>query len=292
MESILFEKGDLMNRPVECFGFDSAIASFPVRPHFHYYMEIVLMKEGCATIHCNSRSYTLRKNEMILFHPNSVHSIYSADGESLFFYGIKLDINQLGQTSAYSPKLRSIFKSIEQKQMDIVIPKEFVISHNFEAFFKRCLDEVRSNAYGNDLVIRSQIYILLLDIIRHYMDEGFSIDKDTYAEDGRYDVFNITDYITENIGNQIKVSDIAEKCNMSYSYFVKKFHSVYQKNCKTYIEELRIYRAEELLLFSDFDVNYIAQECGFSDCSHFINSFKKYHGTTPKKYRSEHAKKG
>ena len=75
---------------------------------------------------------------------------------------------------------------------------------------------------------------------------------------------------------------------MSYSYFAKKFLSVYGKTCKEYIEELRLYKVEEFLMFTDFDMNYIAQETGFTDCSHMIKSFKKGREITPKQFRILH----
>ena len=76
-----YEEGDLVNRPFECFYFDSRDKPFPVRPHFHYYMEIILMLEGKASMHSNGHAYTLNEGELIIFHPNAVHSIYSADGD-------------------------------------------------------------------------------------------------------------------------------------------------------------------------------------------------------------------
>ena len=82
-----------------------------------------------------------------------------------------------------------------------------------------------------------------------------------------------------------KVTEIAEKCGMSYSYFAKKFREVYGMSCKEYIERMRIFKAEEFLLFTDHDLSYISQETGFSDCSHMIKSFKNLRGITPKQFR-------
>ena len=56
-------------------------------------------------------------------------------------------------------------------------------------------------------------------------------------------------------------------------------------SCKEYIEQMRIFKAEEFLLFTDYDLNYISQETGFSDCSHMIKSFKAIRGVTPKQFR-------
>ena len=111
------------------------------------------------------------------------------------------------------------------------------------------------------------------------------MDSEAFAEDSRYDIYNITEYIDSSMALNPKVSEIAEKCGMSYSYFAKKFLAVYGKTCKEYIEDMRIYKAEEFLIFTDFDLTYISQETGFSDCSHMIKSFKKHHGTTPKQFR-------
>ena len=37
----LFEPGDLLNSPYEAFLFDTAKHAFPVRSHWHHYMEII-----------------------------------------------------------------------------------------------------------------------------------------------------------------------------------------------------------------------------------------------------------
>ena len=52
-----------------------------------------------------------------------------------------------------------------------------------------------------------------------------------------------------------------------------------------YIQYIRLNKAQELLLNSDYDLAYIAQETGFFDCSHFIRTYKRWRGITPKQDR-------
>ena len=85
----------------------------------------------------------------------------------------------------------------------------------------------------------------------------------------------------------VKKDDVIVYIPKEYSYLEKKFLSVYGKTCKEYIESMRLFKVEEFLLFTDFDLNYISQETGFSDCSHMIKSFRQSRGVTPKKFRSE-----
>lgn len=286
-----FEEGDFLNNPIECFYYNSSINKSPVKPHFHFYMEILLITKGEAEIQDMNETVRLNEGEMILFHPNKVHAIYPIGDQEIEFEGFKVDINRMNLTSGYSPKLRSIYKSIEQKKYKCRYDKEFVQSINAKNIFDLCISENNAKKYGYDLIVKSQIYYLLINILRYHQENGFVIDSETYAEDGRYDIFRITDYIDNRLNENLKVTDIALACGMSYSYFAKKFQSVYGKSCKEYIEEMRVYKAEELLMFTDFDLTYISNECGYSDCSHLINSFKKYKNITPKQFRKLHSKK-
>jgi len=65
----LFEYGDIINRPIEGFYFNSEINRFPVRAHWHYYMEIIYMLEGNSTVSADNTTYRLSPGDMILFHP-------------------------------------------------------------------------------------------------------------------------------------------------------------------------------------------------------------------------------
>lgn len=72
---------------------------------------------------------------------------------------------------------------------------------------------------------------------------------------------------------------------MSYSHFAKLFRENYGRSCKEYITYIRLNKAQDLLLHTDYDLNYIALETGFFDCSHFIRKYKKWRGVTPKQER-------
>ncbi len=286
----LFESADILNTPIECFYYDPANQPFPIRMHWHYFMEIIYILEGTAEIRADDKSYLLGTGDMILFHPESVHGIFAADGYPLRYAGMKFDINTLTMTSTYTPKLRSIFKSAKKRGMDIVFRRDEADSEEIERIFITCIDEMQQGRYGSDLIARARIYELLTRLLRYWQSQGFSVDSEVFAEDTHYDIYNITEYIDQTLSEGITVNDIAHRCAMSYSYFAKRFLSIYGKSCKEYIEQMRLYRVEELLLYTDFDLNYIAQETGYSDCSHMIKSFKRSKGVTPKQFRLQNTK--
>lgn len=67
----VFEYSDTLNTPYEAFLFDAQKETFPVLPHWHYYMEIMMMLEGTAYIEADGQDYVLEPGDLILFHPRS-----------------------------------------------------------------------------------------------------------------------------------------------------------------------------------------------------------------------------
>ncbi len=281
----LFESGDILESPIECFDYDTSEKPFPIKPHWHYYTELIYLEEGSAEMQTGEHRYLIHSGDLMLFHPKSIHAIYSVDEKPLRYLGIKFDINQFNATVTYAPKLRSIFRSAEKRGMLPVFPVGFQNSIDLKKMFWNCVNEIREKHYGYDLIIRSEIYELLVQMLRSWQKSGFSVDSETFAEDANCDIYSITEYIDAHICDGIRVNELAEICGMSYSYFAKRFQEIYGKSCKTYIESMRLFQVEEYLLFTDFDLNYISQETGFSDCSHMIKSFKQSRGMTPKQFR-------
>ena len=280
----LFEYGDMVNIPIQCFYFSSESQYFPVRSHWHYYMEIIYMLEGTADVTVDSKEYKVSPGDLILFHPQSVHSVYA--DEPVHYAVFKFDINVLNMYPGSSLKLRNIFRNANANNMPIYFPANSMPEFAPLYCFRKCVNEIQNPHYGSNQIAQCRITELLIEIIRFWNAAGFVIDDISYHEDS-YDIYTITEYIDQHLNAELSVPEIAKACNMSYSYFAKKFPAVYGKTCKEYLEELRLYKVEEYLLFTNFDLNYIAHETGFSDCSHMIKSFKKKHNMTPKKFRDE-----
>ena len=283
--SSYLEKADVIRRPFECFYFDTEVNMFPVPAHSHYYMEMVMVLEGSVLVTSNGRKYTARENDMVMIYPNAEHSYNPLDEKKLRAAVFKLDISRLDLSSVYSPKTRSIALKLEEERTDIVIAAEDIKAIPCRTLFERCIEEVQEERFGFDQIVRASISVLMTELFRYYLRKGFTLDVDTYAMDDQYDIYCVTEYILQNIGSNIRVEDVARICGMSYSGFARKFKETYGMTCKEYMDELRIGRVEEMLSYTDFDLNRIAQECGYSDCSHLINCFKKCKGITPAKFR-------
>ncbi len=288
----LFEYSDTLNSPYEACLFDTNVLPFPVRPHWHYFMEMVYMREGTGLIESDGKSYVLEPGDMILFHPEAVHAIYTATNFPLKYEVLKFDVNKLYTENSYAPKLRVILGSANKDGKAPIFFKEEELKHiPVRSIFEECRLELEKRDYGYDIVVHNKICYLLVNMIRIWREKGFDTDVAAVSSSDIDSIHAITAYIDAHAGEPIKVEELAEMCNMSYSYFAKNFKQYYGRSCKEYIEFIRICKAEDMLLFTDFDLNYISQETGFSDSSHLIKIFKKWKGSTPKQFKLQHAKK-
>lgn len=97
-----------------------------------------------------------------------------------------------------------------------------------------------------------------------------------------------TDYIYSHINERITINDLADFTELSPSYLSRLFKQNLGVSVSDYIREKKIEKATNLLKYSDISVIEIANYLAFSSQSHFIQTFEKYIGLTPKKYRDIH----
>lgn len=96
------------------------------------------------------------------------------------------------------------------------------------------------------------------------------------------------DYIYNHMNCRITVDELAEYVGLSPSYLSRLFKKELNISISDYICEMKIEKAQHLLKYSDYSLIDIANHLAFSSQSHFIQTFRKLVGVTPKKYRDHH----
>lgn len=288
--SKLFEYIDTLTSPYEAFTVVPSYNGFPVRPHWHYYMEVIYMISGQVQVDSDKESFVLSEGDIFVFFPKSIHSI-SAYNKSDFEYGVlKFDISRLTSQSTSTPSLRVLFDGAYLADPSLLyFNAQDLPTSTMQALFWTCFNEVEHKDFGYDLVLHSSLCSFLIELVRVMKSRGFNTDAAISLINSNTTIDTITEYIDNHSSEHIAVGDLSDMCNMSYSYFAKSFKQIYGRSCKEHIEFVRISKAEDLLLYTDFDLTYISQETGFSDCSHLIKTFKKWKGITPKQFRLKRA---
>jgi AraC-like DNA-binding protein len=103
---------------------------------------------------------------------------------------------------------------------------------------------------------------------------------------GKNHIANILDYIHHNFHKDIDINTLAEYVGLSYSHVRKIFYDETGENIVTYINNLRINEAKQMLGQSDLSIREIALKLGYNNSQSFNRFFKKYEGITPGEYRN------
>ena len=269
----LFEYSDKLNSPYEAFLFDTNKTNFPVRPHWHYFAEIIYILEGSVIVSSINDSRTASEGTLVVFHPQTVHSIYPNDDRYCKYAVLKFDVNRLNMSNSYSPKLSYILAAAKDDPCaDFLFDNSELNAIAIQEIFMSCIHEIDEKNYGYDLIIQANLSTLLVELIRIWRKKGLDTDHISVSHVEAESIHTITEYIDSHFSEPLKVQLLADKCGMSYSYFARLFRQLYGQSCKEYIEFIRICKAEDMLLFTNLDLSYISQETGFSDCSHLIKT--------------------
>lgn len=273
----------LLFTSVECFTQTTERTAFPVAEHWHYFGEIVRVREGSLKIQRGTATYLLNAGDAVFFTPLTPHAMdYAESGLPATYDVIRLDMELFGELPSYSPDLRGLFLEAERLKYSMVIPAQEMRDRYMDTMIDHCMIEFRSKAYGYDLRIRSLLYLIFTAGIRRWIAEGFM--PQNYAS--RIEpIYTLPSYIAHHIQEPLKVEDLADYCGLSYPWFARKFHQLYGMSCKEYIEKIRIRRVEHYLTFTDCDLNYISEHTGYADCSHLVRDFRRFRNTTPGQFR-------
>ncbi len=133
--------------------------------------------------------------------------------------------------------------------------------------------------------------------VAHHIERHFSheirrdYDSMRYFE-GRSDqhsdetILQIQLWLQDHYAENIALSDLATRFDMSVRSFNRRFKVATGKSPLSYLQDLRMATARELLQTSNLSVGEIAYKVGYQDLGHFCALFKKHYHATPQDYRT------
>lgn len=275
----LFEYIDLLDKPYDIFITKSNYAPM----HWHYYSEILYIRKGRLRLICNERSYILEEHDLCYIYPLQLHEIQliSDDAEHAV---IKFDIHTVHIPEAFLWRIYAYFVQKTSCNDDCILIKNIKLLHpGLPALIYRTVAEIDNPSELSTLQIQANLFSILIAIVRSSNKEIEVKEKE--HTDTTLSFHHILEYIDLHSSEPLEVQKLANMCNLSYSHFAKLFREHFGQSCKEYITYIRLNKADELLMHTNYDISYIATETGFFDGSHFIHAYKKWKGITPKQRR-------
>lgn len=251
-----------------------------VLAHWHKSLEISYTMSGkiskftiAGTVH------ETNTGDILVINSNEVHSIWDEHNKTkalslIFPYAfIKSEIPDYDNKS-FRLTNRSAFTELQREklaELRSLLDRYFVVMESEGAAKAR-------------LLLKGMLYQMLF-----LLDTYFSVPK-TEKNRGIASlplISAITEYIDENLDKDLAVDKLAASFHLSYTYLCRLFKKETGSTIHSYIVEQRLNKAVKLLMFTDKNIRYIVDACGFPNQKSFASAFKNKYGLTPKRYRDE-----
>lgn len=95
-------------------------------------------------------------------------------------------------------------------------------------------------------------------------------------------------YIEGNVAERISVEKLAEKYAISRRNFVRRFKKATQNTPLEYIQRVKIEAAKRSLESTQYNINEVMYQVGYTDQKAFRSLFKKYVGLSPVAYKAKY----
>lgn len=238
-------------------------------PHLHSQIEMIYVISGSGEMTVEGETHILMPGEAALCWPNRVHSYRALDCGSLYCMGI-IDPARLGKTGEEFSHVvcKSPYINADKVHPDVPLALERMINESD-------MPPALKRAYA---IIASGRLMAGMDLVPNNNQDN----PDT--------LHKVLAYIDNNLSNEISLDGMARALYMNKYYISKSFSRHMNCSMHTYINALRVKRAQGLLDDASLDIDSIMSACGYTSERTFYRAFKAHTGLTPKQYREDRTK--
>jgi len=253
--------------------------------HFHNAFEIALIIKGNGRRIVGDNVDNFSNGDLILLAPNLPHASYSDKK-----YHVKETTTKVHALVVYfqpdwiadahlsSPDFAPVKELLNQLKRGIRITGDtHAVVVNYLVKLKQ--------ADGLESFI---ILLQLLHAISKSTDYSYLASlgySNTYNENTIRKIHEVYKYVMENFTEKILLEDVASIANMTPSAFCKYFKNKTNKTFTSFVNEIRIGYACELLINENFDISAVCFQSGFNNFTSFNKNFRHFTNTTPSEYR-------
>ncbi|MER9594645.1 MULTISPECIES: AraC family transcriptional regulator [unclassified Mesorhizobium] len=224
--------------------------------HMHDTLSVVVLTAGSASLQSNRWSKRAQPGDVFFFNPFEVHSGGSLDQPARY------------EVLYPSPRFVSDCLSAGDCTSTVPLVRTDVLRRcaATEAFVD-ALSSPTSGAAPIETALRKLL-------------QNCSFEPAGFAASGMTAVRAACQFIDERYMRAIRTDMLARHVGLHKSHFVRIFHRATGIAPQTYVRQLRIARARELIC-AGAELCEAAQSVGFCDQAHLTREFRKVYGVTP-----------
>jgi AraC-like DNA-binding protein len=274
----------------EAFGsfaaYQSVEPDFPFYWHYHPEFELTLISDSEGQRIVGDSLCDYKPGDLVLLGPNLPHSYRSCPADSAAYplhraIVIQFQEDCFGDRFFELPEMQSVSAMLQRSSVGLAFGDTQT--------GKRVADriwEIPSLPAGRRLVSLLSVLVELAEELEAKTIATEALRPNCRIEDRRK-TDQVCSYLHQNFDQEIDFTALARTAHMSQACLCRFFRRATGRTMTTYINQLRIGAAVQLLLSSDLSVLEIAFRVGFGNYSNFSRQFKRLKGVTPLSLRQE-----
>ena len=245
--------------------------------HDHSAVEILLTLEGMVTYTIEDKIYQVRKGEILIVPPDTLHSLTMGEGSSRYLFLFESD---------------AIMTMRDIKSMAMYFHKPFHLRDGSDAHvrIRELLLRVREAYEKREMMWNTMCYSCILRVYATLGQRYLSGIKPRTGDNMRNmdsEVINaVMTYINNHYREELSLEDVAKFAGFSRYYFSRSFKRQTGYSFKDYLCQKRLQVAMDLLIRTNRSMRDVAIESGFGSVATFNRVFREKKGCTPTQYRA------
>lgn len=245
--------------------------------HMHTQYELLLVVSGNVHMFVTDHCYEMKRGTLLLIAPSVIHRSLCNDNRSYQRFVVHVSESWLKRVSTAKSDLQSVLPRSEQ-----TIQLSDEKTEQMIAFFSRCID--LPAGFGADLCADIALIELLIKI-KSLSEQNTSQQIPSSYAFPQY-ITRLLHYIPSHLSQKLTLNDLSELVYISKPQLCRAFRGSTGFSIHEYILQSRISAACQMLK-QQCEITEICFAVGFSSYANFVRTFKKYMGTTPRKYRQD-----
>ncbi|MBR2402488.1 MAG: helix-turn-helix transcriptional regulator [Lachnospiraceae bacterium] len=271
--------------PIDYHYVDISHPQYEMAFHWHIEYELIHIIEGSFAIQLDGKERLLKQGDLCFLTDGILHG---GIPDNCVYECIVFDSGMLrNRNFAYDTTVRKIVhhQILPYQYYDYEALKESHCSNPMNLFTvaDSIFTAMREKKEGYRLVTASSL-LLFLGLIEQ---NGFYVTDATISSRNHKrteQLKSALELIETSYHEPLTLADLSKSVGMSPKYFCRFFQQMTHRTPIDYLNYYRIERACYQLSSGEYSLMEVAYNCGFTDYSYFIKTFKKYKNTTPKKW--------
>ena len=247
--------------------------------HYHNWYEIFIVTNGSCEFSVYDKFYKIKEGTAMLLQPGVFHYYTSISGCEYVVFEVTAGYINRYFSSEASEILLNCFNS-----------QTISLTEN-ELFECIRFSEIAGRENTSSLSDEFLAIAAVLNILNHASDQTASTSANPQRKNAAQKLNYITNYISNNFREIDSVAELAKKCYISKSHMCRIFKEQLGVSVSSYINNVKINTARELLISGNMTILEIAVESGFNSTQYFHKIFKAQFGCSPNEFRSMNRKK-